>query len=226
LRLEKGSVSTPTVDLTYLVYSPDEVGAGIRLPLIVFLHGRGERGTDVEMVKRHGLPAFIEAGNELPAVVVAPQCAPGKHWGHMFDGLEAMLASLLRSQPVSPDRVVLTGFSMGGFGAWYWARRSPRHFTGIAPVAGSGSPWGDERRIVDPCELRALPIWVIHGSADEIVDVEGADEAAARLSRCHGDFRYTRYEGVGHMESCRRAFEDPELHAWLLARERTPGAAR
>ncbi len=211
-------------ELRYLLYSPPAIGGGDR-PLIVFLHGSGERGHDLGQVRRYGLPRYLEGGLEIPAYVVAPQCPPECRWGDLIEPLEGMVESLRRQLPISARGLLLTGFSMGGFGAWEWAIRDPSRFAALVPVAGSGLADGDFVLPGDPCVLRELPVWIIHGAADRHVPVRGADECAEALAACSGNHRYTRFPDADHGETCSRAYSDPRLYEWMMQRALDRGRA-
>lgn len=222
--------------LRYLLYSPSEIrqpageeafasplpegeGAGVRVlyPLIIFLHGIGERGDDLELVKKWGVPKYLETGGTLPAYVVAPQCPDTVWWGEIIPDLDVMLDTLLATYPIDPDRVTLTGFSMGGFGTWQWALIRPARFAAIAPVAGTGYHRPEWEMRGDFGALR-MPIWAIHSAADLAVPVEPADEVVTHMRMLGANIRYTRYDDADHGQTSDRAFSSAELYNWLLSR--------
>lgn len=206
--------------LRYLTYPPPRVDDQRRWPLIVFLHGSGERGDDLSLVKRYGAPRYLEDGLRIPAFVVAPQCPAEQRWEMLIDDLERLVRGLVETLPVDPENVSLTGFSLGGFGAWAWALRRPARFAALAPVAGC--PAGDEGDDAPDalCTLRDLPIWIFHGAADRHVPVGGADAYVDRLARCGADARYSRLPDANHGDTCRAAYATPELYLWLAGQRR------
>lgn len=206
--------------LRYLTYPPLGVSGPRRWPLIIFLHGSGERGDDLSLLKRYAAPRYLEDGLQVPAFVVAPQCPAGQRWDLVIEHLERLVDQLLATLPVDEEKVSLTGFSLGGFGAWDWALRHPTRFAALAPVAGCGT--GDEGSIeLDAlCTLRDLPIWIFHGSADLHVSVGGADAYADRLTRCGADARYSRLPEANHADTCREAYGTSELYLWLSGQQR------
>jgi predicted peptidase len=208
------------MELKYVLFGPEDLSVQDSWPLIIFLHGSGERGDDLELAKKHGLPQYIEAGYEVPGFVVVPQCPLDVLWNDLIDPLDAMLANLLTSYPIDRDRVYLTGFSMGGFGGWQWAISRPERFAALVPVGGSGLHFKEFVLTGDICALRSLPMWIIHSYADEAVPIKGADEAVAALAICEGNYRYTRYPDADHVETCRRAYYDPALYEWMLNQKR------
>ena len=182
-----------------------------RWPLIVFLHGSGERGTELGKVKAHGLPKLIEAGQNFPAIVVSPQCEDGDDWDPHL--LHAMLASLRAQWRIDPQRVTATGLSMGGGCCWSWAMSYPKDLAGIAPVCGYGSHIRLER-------MRAVPVRAYHGAEDTVVPVAAQKELVSELRAAGGQAELTVYPGVGH-DAWNPAYADPALVAWLLARRST-----
>ena len=202
--------------LKYLLYPP-KAEPPAPYPLIIFLHGVGERGDDLELLKKYGLPHYTEIGEvTLPAYIAVPQCPAEVRWDEVLDELDTMLAELLANQPIDPKRVYLIGFSMGGFGTWSWALRRPERFAALMPVGGSGFLTHELERLKDK------PLWMIHGALDPIVAVGGADATAARLSALGSKFGYTRYPDANHGQTSDRAFADMALYRWLLAQKLYP----
>ncbi len=206
--------------LKYLLYAP-QGEAQAPYPLIIFLHGIGERGDDLELVKKWGLPHYAETGEvELPAYVAVPQCPADVRWDDVIDALDAMLDDLLALLAIDEDRVYLTGFSMGGFGTWAWARQRAERFAALMPVGGSGNSHAHVFSQDDLAHLKTKPIWMVHGAVDTAVPVSGADDVAAALARLGANFGYTRYPDATHGGTSDRAFADMALYRWLLAQKR------
>lgn len=203
-----------TVKLDYLLYLPGEYGKepGKKWPLILFLHGAGERGSDVDKVRVHGPPKLAYAGKDLPFVIVSPQC-PANAWWKAHE-LIALLDDVQAKYAVDADRVYLTGLSMGGYGTWELASQAPQRFAAIAPICGAGNPVMARR-------MRNLPTWVFHGDADTAVPVERGDEMVEAMKKAGApELKYTRYAGVGH-DSWTKSYDNPELFEWFLAHKRT-----
>ncbi len=209
-----------TTPLRYLLYPP--VGdVQDAYPLIIFLHGIGERGDDLDLVKIWGLPKETEAGMiALPAYIAAPQCPDDVYWTEIPDRLDAMLDDLLANYPVDADRVYLSGFSMGSFGTWTWALKRPERFAALMPVGGNGYWKTFTLEKIDFSPLKAMPIWMVHGAADATVPVSGADEFAAALIAVGANFGYTRYPDATHVGTSDRAFRDMDIYRWMLAQKR------
>ena len=202
-----------TARLEYLLYLPPEyTKSKKRWPLMLFLHGAGERGNNLELVKIHGPPKHIEAGQHYPMIVVSPQCPEGTWWD--VHALIALLDELERTLRVDPDRIMVTGLSMGGYGTWALALEQPERFAAIAPVCGGGLALHANRL------LTHLPAWVFHGALDPLVPLEEGERMVKAL-RAGGNKRvkFTVYKNVGH-DSWERAYANPKLYAWMLEQRR------
>ena len=204
----------------YLLREPAGRGPDERAPLLLFLHGSGERGADLEQVKLWSPFAYLDAGHALPAYVVAPQCPLDLRWHDALNDLDRLLDGLLREYPIDPDCVLLTGFSMGGFGAWRWAQRRPERFAALMPIGGNGFDVRDYNVSRDLSAFRSLPIWLIHGALDPVIPVSGADEMAGALAAAGIPFGYTRYPHAAHIEAAALAYADPAHYDWLLMQKR------
>jgi len=181
-------------------------------PVILFLHGAGERGTDGARQAGVGIgPALMRFPWRYQAIVVMPQCPPGVQWSPPeLEGALAALDAVLESARVDQTRVYLSGISMGGFGAFALAARYPSRFAAVVPVCG----WVDAAIMARP--LARMPMWVFHGADDDIVPVAYSREMVAALRAAGNvDLRYTEYRGVRH-NSWDMAYADAELPGWML----------
>lgn len=201
---------TISAKVRYLVILPEGFKADKQYPLLVFLHGAGERGDNLELVKKNGPFNKIKELN-LPFIIVAPQCALNKWWD--TDVLDILLDDLLVKYPVDPERVYLTGLSMGGFGTWFWAMAHPGRFAAIAPVCGGGEPG-----MVSP-KMKDLPIWVFHGAKDKTVLLQKSQEMVDAVNKIGGKVKFTVYPEAGH-DSWTETYNNPELYQWLLSCKR------
>lgn len=203
---------------------------GERYPLVLFLHGAGERGRDNEKQLKY-LPTWM-AGPDLrrrhPCFLLAPQCRQDERWvdvswadtkstpqGPPTTDLLAAIAALndvVAHEPIDPARIYLTGLSMGGFGTWDLASRQPERFAAILPICGGGDEATAPR-------LTRLPIWCFHGDADTAVPVERSRGMIAAIRAAGGSPRYTELPGVGH-DSWTPAYRDPAVLDWLFAQRR------
>jgi predicted peptidase len=195
----------------YLIYLPANYDESQAWPLLLFLHGAGERGDDVSRVAFHGPPKLIrEATLDLPFIIVSPQVPEDRIWSVRF--LDALLEEIERTYRVDEDRIYVTGLSMGGYGTWELAMEFPHRFAAIAPISGGGTTPG-------ACTLRHLPIWAFHGALDQVVPPYNTEDFVTRLRACDGHIRYTRYEDAGH-DAWTRTYADPQLYEWLLSHRR------
>lgn len=197
----------------FLLYLPQNFAAhgAERYPLLIFLHGSGESGDDIERVKINGPPKFLDSRPDFPFVVVAPQAASA-HVGFDVHELNLLLAQVLRRLPIDVDRVYLTGLSMGGRATYRWASSRPGTFAAIAPISGAGNPRAG-------CTLKSVPIWAFHGAKDDVVKTADDEAMVQAIKACGGDIKFTVYPELGHA-AWEPAYEDPKLYAWLLSHRR------
>lgn len=198
--------------LRYWLYTPEAEAPADGWPLVVFLHGAGERGDDLQKVTVHGPPKFAAAGGELPYILVAPQCPTGIGWEPLGYPLWQLVDELLAAHPINPDRIYLTGLSMGGYGTFGIGALAPERLAAIAPICG-----GAEARIART--LADVPAWVVHGALDMAVPVGESVKAVRALREAGGDPRFTIYPYAGH-DTWTRTYGDPAFWEWLLAQRR------
>ncbi len=207
-----------TGDVRYLLYLPADYGRDARRvwPLIVFLHGSGERGSDLELLKRHPLPETLETDSDFPFIVVSPQLPGGLTWDTQGEVLDALLSQLQARYAVDPRRLYLTGLSLGGAGAWAFGMEHPERFAAIVPIAGFYH-LGSKEVPPNIAALRDVPIWVFHGAADISVPLYQSEILVEALLALGGNVRFTVYEGAGHEDAWRKAYADPALFEWMAA---------
>jgi predicted peptidase len=208
---EKAAIIRKTT-LNYLLWLPGDYKKekSKTYPLLIFLHGSGERGDSLDLVKMHGPPSFIESRPGFPFITVSPQCPNGTWW--ITEDLQVMLEQLIAKYRIDPERIYLTGLSMGGFGTWTWASKYPDQFAAIAPVCGGG-----DIQFAD--ELKSTPVWAFHGDADPVVPVKRTVEMVEAVNANGGTARMTIYPGVGH-GSWIDAYKNEQLYTWLLEHKR------
>ena len=203
----------------YLLYLPKSYPKSRkRWPLMLFLHGAGERGNDLEKVKMHGPPKLIaQEGKEFPFIIVSPQCPAGGWWSNdlQIAALNALLDDVVARYRVDADRIYVTGLSMGGFGTWRLACDYPGRFAAIAPICGGGDPARVER-------IKHLPVWVFHGAKDETVPLRASEAMVDALKKAGGNVRFTVYPEAGH-DSWTETYNNTELYEWLLKQKRAKG---
>ncbi|MEM7477920.1 MAG: prolyl oligopeptidase family serine peptidase [Planctomycetota bacterium] len=202
-------------ELKYLLYLPADYKAeqaDKKWPLLVFLHGAGERGANLDKVKRHGPPKVVADKKDFPFVTISPQCPSGSFWntGHLLQ----LIKSTIKEKNIDPDRVYLTGLSMGGFGSWALAAEAPELFAAVAPVCGGGDP-RTARKLLE------IPIWAFHGDADRVVPITGSQRIVDAIKDAGGEkIKFTIYEGVGH-DSWTETYANEELYKWFLSHKRS-----
>jgi len=198
------------ITLNYLLYLPKDYGEREAWPLVLFLHGAGERGEDLELVKKHGPPKLVARGREFPFVLVSPQCPRDQWWEPV--SLTALLDDLCDHLKIDEDRIYVTGLSMGGFGTWSLAAHTPRRFAAIVPICGGGDPFWAKR-------IAHLSVWVFHGAKDRVVPLERSQQMVDALKRQQGNVKFTIYPEAGH-DSWTETYTNPALYEWLLEQRR------
>ena len=199
----------------YQLFLPSFFEKGEPLPLMLFLHGAGERGEDLDKVKQWGPPRFVPDRPDFPFIVVSPQCPKGQWWDIVL--LTALIDQIEQTYPIDADRIVVTGLSMGGYGSWRLAAATPERFAAIAPVCGGGDPETAD-------SLVEIPVWNFHGSADNVVPEQRSLEMVAAIVAAGGErVKHTSYTGVGH-DSWKQAYSGDQLWNWLLAQRRGASA--
>jgi predicted peptidase len=201
---------TKKVECQYLLYLPADYGRSDKnWPLIMFLHGKGERGDDLELVKKHGPPKMIAEGKPFDFIIVSPQCPNDGWWPEQTDVLISLLDEIEAKYHVDTDRVYLTGLSMGGFGTWSLAERRPQRFAAIAPICG-----GCEHYVAD--RLKNVPVWAFHGAKDQVVPVERSKEMVEAINAAGGNAKLTIYPDAEH-DSWTATYDNPQLYEWFLS---------
>jgi predicted peptidase len=200
----------PLRRLPHLLYLPQGYDAADKLwPLVLFLHGKGQCGVDLNQVKAHGPPKLIAAKKQFPFILVSPQ-SPSYGWNPRE--LSALLDDIGARYRVDRDRVYLTGLSMGGFGTWALAALEPERFVAIVPICGGGNP-------AEAPKMKDLAIWVFHGAKDEIVPLAKSQEMVDALKEAGSTVKFTVYPEIEH-DSWTATYDDPEVWKWLLEQKR------
>jgi predicted esterase len=199
-------------EVNYLLSLPDGYNTDTieKWPVIVFLHGSGERGDDLEKVKVHGPPKLINAGQKMPFIVVSPQVARADQWWYS-DLLMLMIKGIIKKYRVDESRIYLTGLSMGGYGTWDIALKYPELFAAIAPICGAGDP-------SEVWKIRHTPVWIFHGEKDPAVPVKNSKTMYAALLQ-YGNARLTIYPDAAH-DCWTETYNNPELYKWFLSHKR------
>lgn len=201
------------IQLDYLLYLPKDYdeSATNKWPFILFLHGAGERGSDLHQLLVNGIPKEAEREAGLPFVAVSPQCPEDDWWSNplLVEALNALVDQMIADHNIDTNRIYLTGLSMGGYGTWSLAAEYPEKFAAIAPVCGRGNPSRAYR-------LRTIPAWVFHGAKDDIVEPVHSEEMVAALKEWDADVTFTLYPDANH-NSWDVTYSNPELYTWFLS---------
>jgi predicted peptidase len=179
-------------------------------PLILFLHGAGERGDDLAVVKKHGPPKIVESKEDFEFIVLSPQCPLNTGW--KTGELTQLLDAATKSLAVDEKRIYLTGLSMGGAGTWNLAAETPNRFAAIVPICGGGNLANAEK-------IKDIPTWVFIGDKDRPQLVEGTNKMVEELKKLGGQPKYTVYPDTGH-DSWTVTYDNPELYKWLLEQQK------
>jgi predicted peptidase len=214
------------IEVNYLLFLPkDYDGKGEkRWPLILFLHGAGERGTNLAKVAVHGPPKNVSTKPEFPFIVVSPQCPENQTWSN--DVLLALLDEVLEKYAVDRGRVYLTGLSMGGYGTWSLGISHPEKFAALVPICGGGETIrvllaGRDRAPA----LKSLAVWAFHGAKDPVVPLEESQRMVDALKKVRAsEVKLTVYPEATH-DSWTETYNNPELYDWLLKHERKTAAS-
>jgi len=206
--------------------APDTLEPGKTYPLVLFLHGAGERGTDNSAQLKHGVTPILEGADKLkqPCFLIAPQCPPDRWWAPinhetmrlseadkpnaLLDAVLALVDSTIKTQPVDAKRFYVTGLSMGGFATWDLLGRVPGRIAAAVPICGGGDP-------AQAAKFKDVPLHAFHGEADPVVPVRATREMIDALEKVGGKPAATYYPGVAH-DSWTQTYNDPELIRWMF----------
>ena len=213
-----GDTLTQTETIRYLIYLPADYGKDPtkKWPFILYLHGSGERGSDLSLLLKQPLPKILQNRGDFPFIVVSPQLAENyDDWSIMIKPQDALIDQLLSIYAIDPQRLYLTGVSIGGFGAWNYALRYPQRFAAIVPIAG-GYIYHNYEIPANLCDLKDLPVWAFHGALDEVVLPWQSQSLVEALKSCGGIVSYSEYSDLEH-NVCDRVYALPELYEWMLS---------
>ena len=213
---------TSTFHLRYLTHLPPgyDDGSGRKWPVLLFLHGAGERGNDLDLVTVHGPLKQVKAGTNFPFIIVAPQCPADERWS--VEPLAQLLDRVIAQHAVDTNRIYLTGISMGGYGTWALGLRHAERFAAMAPVCGGGN-------IIDAVlgspghveAVRRLPVWAFHGAKDPVVPLSESERMIGALQTRAGNLnaKLTVYPEAEH-DSWSETYANPALYEWFLKQRR------
>ena len=217
-------------EVLYRLAAPEKTEEGKQYPLVLFLHGAGERGTDNKAQLKHGVNDILKGAADLGESVylIAPQCPPERWWAEATPdrlrlkdagGDNSLLAAVLalveetaKKHPIDRKRIYITGISMGGFGTWDMLARSPQMWAAAIPICGGGDP-------KTAGKFKHVPIMIFHGKADEVVPPKSSELMSAALIEAGGDVELCLYHEVGH-DSWTQTYKDTEVIKWLFAQRK------
>jgi len=205
---------TRQIHMEYLLYLPKEYGkTKQQWPLMLFLHGAGERGNNIELVKKNGLPNLIEQGKDYEFIVVSPQCPSETTWSNLTEDLNALVDDVVGRYSTDPNRLYVTGLSMGGFGTWDLIARYPDKFAAAAPICGGG-------KMLSAKAITDIPIWVFHGAKDPVVPPAESEKMVQAVKNAGGKkIQLTIYPDAQH-DSWTQTYDNPKLYEWFLEQKR------
>ena len=232
------AVTVGGTEYKYQVFVPEDWTKNKKWPVILFLHGAGERGDDGLIQTEVGIGTAIRRyRGRFPAVIVMPQCRKNVWWSDstMADAAMATLAAAQKEFHGDPVRTYLTGLSMGGYGTWYLAGKYPGKFAAIVPICGGilvpdmarqqsaddSGPYTEAAKKIGS----KTPVWIYHGGDDPAVPVTESRRMNDALKALGGEIHYTEYPGVGH-NSWEKAYAEPELLTWMLSKTTSPGSLK
>ncbi len=201
----------PMPHLLYLPAGYGKDGGGKLWPVVLFLHGSGESGHDLQRVKKHGPPKLVSQGVQFPFILVSPQADHGwkpAELGQLLDSIEAHYA-------VDRSREYVTGLSMGGFGTWNMLAAFPNRFAAAVMICGGGKP-------EYAAKIKSTPLWVFHGEKDNVVPIKEARADVDALKKAGGEVHFTTYPNAKH-DSWTATYNNPKVYRWMLEHRRSSG---
>jgi predicted esterase len=204
-------------ELKYVVFVPLNYDSATPVPAIVYLHGSGARGTDGRAHLEHGLAPAIRAKKlDFPFLVIFPQARPEEDWQAGTPGGKRALTILAQTEAkycIDPDRIALTGVSMGGAGTWSLAAADPKRWSAIVSISHGGDT-------ATAAKLVGIPCWCFHGAADRMIPPQQSREMVVAITKAGGRPLYQEFPGIGHNDCAERVYAMRDLYEWLLMQNR------
>ncbi len=194
----------------YWLFVPANYETEKSLPLVVFLHGAGERGADLEVVKKWGPPKIVEQKPDFPFILVSPQCPAAQRWD--ADAIAQLTDHVAGTLKVDKQRMYITGLSMGGYGTWALLAKHPQLYAAAVPICGGGEP-------EQAAQMKDVPIWCFHGDKDTTVSISQSEVMVKAVTDAGGSVKFTVYPGVGH-NSWTATYANQQVYDWLLSHKR------
>jgi predicted peptidase len=198
------------VSYGYILQKPENTK--IKKPLIIFLHGSGEKGNDLEKIKIHGPLNYIK-NNKLDTFILAPQCPQEEYWES--ESLHQLIQKVIKENTIDANRIYLTGLSMGAWGVWNLAFAYPETFAALVPICG----FVDRVSMIENCKIAHIPTQIFHGLLDDVVDVQYSIQIFKKLKPCSKDLELTIFDDANH-DSWTRVYNDSKIYEWLFTQEK------
>ncbi|MCV9931642.1 prolyl oligopeptidase family serine peptidase [Flavobacterium sp. LS1R47] len=208
-----GKIKTEIIhkhELGYALHIPAEIKE--KKPLLIFLHGSGEKGTDIEKVKIHGPFKYLK-DHKLDAYVLAPQCPENEEWD--AEVLYRLILKIQKENNIDSDRIYVTGLSLGGWGTWNLAFAHPDMFAAIFPISG----FVDLIQLEQTCKIAKIPTRIFHGLMDDVVNIDYAITIYKELKKCNSNVELTIFDDAGH-DSWSRVYDNQEIYDWMFKQVR------
>jgi predicted peptidase len=208
-----GKIKTEIIqkhELGYALHIPADIKE--KKPLLIFLHGSGEKGTDIEKVKIHGPFKYLK-DHKLDAYVLAPQCPEGEEWD--AEVLYRLILKIQKENNIDSDRIYVTGLSLGGWGTWNLAFAHPDMFAAIVPISG----FVDLIQLEQTCKIAKIPTRIFHGLMDDVVNIDYAITIYKELKKCNSNVELTIFDDAGH-DSWSRVYDNQEIYDWMFKQVR------
>lgn len=177
-------------------------------PLIIFLHGSGEKGNDIEKVKVHGPFKYLKT-HELDSYILAPQCPENEYWNE--EVLYRLILKIQKENNIDSSRIYLTGLSMGAWGAWNLAFAHPETFAALVPIAG----FVDRVPMIEDCKIKDIPTQIFHGLLDDVVNVDYSITIYKKLKSCNANVQLTLFDDAGH-DSWSKVYDNQDIYDWMF----------
>lgn len=208
-----------TVALPYLLYVPEDYDENQQYPFILFMHGVGETGPRLDFLKDQVIAKLIEDGEDYPFIIASPHLNYNQFWDQETKMVASFIAQLQSEFPIDPDRIYITGLSLGGSGAWHFALSYPEVPAAVVSMAGFYH-YGSDVVPNNICNVASIPFWVFHGGQDETAPLAWEQSLVDALIECGAEVQFTVYPDADHSQTFERGFADPALDAWLLEHHR------
>lgn len=177
-------------------------------PLIIFLHGSGEKGNDIEKVKVHGPFKYLKT-HELDSYILAPQCPENEYWNE--EVLYRLILKIQKENNIDSSRIYLTGLSMGAWGAWNLAFAHPETFAALVPIAG----FVDRVPMIEDCKIKDIPTQIFHGLLDDVVNVDYSITIYKKLKSCNANVQLTLFDDAGY-DSWSKVYDNQDIYDWMF----------